>query len=146
MFEIKNCILTAPGVEIHIPTGCHIQDESGEAFENGITVYSHDEAYRMIWQINDYDEGDTEEGLRSLVEEIQPSGKVWPIQPLIVNGLSGHCVAYQTSRNGNFEARFALPDDQQIYFIIITEKCLSIEELMQKQEFKDALNSVHKAD
>jgi len=68
------------------------------------------------------------------------------VTPIVLNGLSGHCVAYTDGRNGNFEARFSLPDNQQVYFYIITEQGVDIEEVMKTQEFQAALSAVRRAD
>ncbi len=146
MLEIINCVLASPGVEIHIPAGVYLLPQDEMPIVNGITLVSHDESYRMIWQINEDDEGNTEEGITQLLEDIKPRCIVRSVTPITVNGLSGHCAAYNDTRCGNYEARFSLPDNQQVYFYIITETGVKIETVMDTPEFQAALNAVRKAD
>jgi len=146
MLTIKNCVLTSSGVEICIPSGLCLGSDDESLVYNGITVYSKDETYRMVWQVNEDEELSTEEGLNYLLEEMCESDIIQPVTPIVLNGLSGHCVAYTDGRNGNFEARFSLPDNQQVYFYIITEQGVDIEEVMKTQEFQAALSAVRRAD
>jgi len=146
MLTIKNCVLTSPGIEIHIPSGFCLGSDDESLVYNGITVYSQDETYRMVWQVSEDEDLSTEEGLQFLLEEMSESDIIQPVTPIVVNGLSGHCVAYTDGRNGNYEARFSLPDSQQVYFYIITEQGTEIEDVMKTQEFQTALSAVRKAD
>ena len=146
MLTIKNCVLTSSGVEICIPSGPCLGSDDESLVYNGITVYSKDETYRMVWQVNEDEELSTEEGLNYLLEEMCESDIIQPVTPIAVNGLSGHCVAYTDGRNGNYEARFSLPNNQQVYFYIITEQGIEIEEVMRTQEFQAALSAVRRAD
>ena len=146
MLAIKNCVLTASGVEICIPSGFYLGSDEESLVYNGITVYSKEETYRMVWQVNEDEEHSTEEGLLYLLEEMRESDIIQPVIPIVVNGLSGHCVAYTDGRSGNYEARFSLPDNQQIYFYIITEDGIKIEDVMKTQEFQAALFAIRKAD
>ena len=146
MLLIKECVLTAPGVEIHIPSGFYLGSDDESLVYNGITVYCQDETYRMVWQINEDEDRSTEDGVRYLLEEMCESEILLPVTPIVVNGLSGHCAAYTDGRNGNYEARFSLADNRQIYFYIITEQGVDIEEVMKTPEFQKALTSVHRTD
>lgn len=146
MLEIRNCILASPGVEIHVPSGVTLLEPEDVPFEAGISVRSRDKMYRMIWQITDSSDGTTEEGLKVLMEDIQPRSFVIPISPIELNGLSGHCVAYNMRCSGNYEARFSLPNGRQLWFYIITKAGLTIDALMQTQDFATALNAIRKAD
>lgn len=146
MLLMKNCILASSGVEIHIPSGCYLASDEEVYVYNGITVYSHDESYRMVWQVNENEDRSTEEGLQDLLSEMRESEVLKPITPITVNDLTGHCTAYTDGRNGNYEARFMLPDHQQVYFYIITEHGVNIEDVMKTPEFESALNAIRRAD
>ena len=146
MLTIKNCVLTSSGIEICIPSGFCLGSDDESLVYNGITVYSQDETYRMVWQVNEDEELSTEEGLHYLLEEMCESDIIQPVTQIVVNGLSGHCVAYTDGRNGNYEARFSLPDNQQVYFYIITEQGIEIEDVMKTQEFQAALSAVRRTD
>lgn len=146
MLKIKNCVLASHGIEIQIPSGFYLGCDDESLVYNGVTIYSQDESYRMVWQVNEDDENGTEEGLQYLLEDISKSDVLQPITPIEVNGLHGHCVAYSDGRNGNYEARFSLPENSQLYFYIITEKGISIEDVMNTTEFQTALTAIRKAE
>lgn len=146
MLQIKNCVLTAPGVEIHIPQNCYLANGDEETVtDNGIAVYSADKSYRVVWQINE-EHGNTENSLKTLLEEMEDSGVLVPVMPIVINGLAGHCVAYTDGRNGNYEAHFSLPGNRQLYFYIVAEPGVDIEKVMKTTEFREALNAVRRAE
>lgn len=146
MLEIRTCVLAAPGIEIRVPAGTFLENPEDREDFDGVTIRSHDGLYRMQWEVvEDVDES-TEQGLVQLLEDMESSSIVYPIAPITVNGLTGHCVAYDDSRCGNYEARFDLSEHRQILFYIVTEPGLKIDKIMQTQEFHDALNAVFKTD
>lgn len=71
---------------------------------------------------------------------------VQPIRAVEVNGLTGHCIAYNDACYGNYQARFQLPDNRVLLFSVIAQHGTTILAVMETQLFQKALHAARKMD
>lgn len=151
MFQISSCVITAEGVEIRIPSGTYLTRSEDVAISDGVEVCDQKESFHMLWEIFEDDEHGTEAGLRRLLADARPDNRepdyiVQAVQPVEVNGLTGHCVAYRDEYYGNYEARFQLSDSRLLVFTVVTQPGVDIREIMGTKLFQEALQAARKRD
>ncbi len=96
------------GASFEIPDGFYFDSETGDDTPNQIKFVAPDEYYEVEIRVEEDCDG-TDEELASVIHDLSPE-VVYPIAPLLMNGLAGHHVTYRNRRTQYYEARFALAD------------------------------------
>ena len=107
MLRFQNGRFYTHGVSFTMPDGFLMETEPEYVHQYGISAWSPDESCYVEWDVEEDCTG-TESELQALFVEISPIQQLSEIQPVTVNGLSGHQVIYQSAGIYFLEVRLSL--------------------------------------
>lgn len=144
MLQWKDGKFQAFGLSFSIPDGCYLDLDEERVTENGVTIWTSDERYRIDIDIIDSSAYEAVEDW--LKELLSPEGIVRilsPVQPLIVNGLTGCEVFYVIGSSSTYyyEARFSMTNGNGI-ILLVSGKDKAISSVKRFPEVLAALNSI----
>ena len=107
------------GISFQIPDNYFLDSTPGEESENTIHLCAPDESYGVeIWVEEDCDGSEAE--LASVISDLTPT-VVYPIAPLVINGLCGHHATYRNRRTQYYEAWFDIDDGIALSVVVETK-------------------------
>lgn len=118
MYLYKNHRFHCDGASFEIPDGFYFDSETNEDTPNLLKIVAPDESYTVEVRIEEDCDG-TDEELASVIDDLSPE-VVYPVAPLLMNGLAGHHATYRNRRTQYYEAHFGLPDGTTHLLILIS--------------------------
>lgn len=113
MLLYKEGKFNALGVSFTLPNGFWLETEPENAVQYGLTAYTPDKQFQVVWEI--------EEGCHGTVAELQelfgPETGIKAlseITPVSIGGISGHRVMYRTYCDERLEYRFAVGEGVEL--------------------------------
>lgn len=107
------------GISFQIPDGYYFDSTPGEESENTIHLCAPDESYGIEIRVEEDCDG-SEAELESVISDLTPT-IVYPIAPLVVNGLCGHHTTYRNRRTQYYEAWFDMEDGVALSVVVETK-------------------------
>ena len=105
-------------ISFRIPDGYFLSAVPGRESDNSIILYSSDQSFSLeLWLEEDCD-GSKEE-LAAVIHDLDAT-VVYPIAPIMVNGLSGHHATYRGLRTQYYEAWFDVDATAALSMIVET--------------------------
>ena len=144
MLQWKDGNFRAFGLSFSIPDGCYLDLEEKRMTENGVTIWTSNEKYRIdIDILNSSVYEPIEDWLKELLSTDDILTILSPAQPLVMNGLTGCEIFYSIGNSGDYyyEARFSRPNGNGIIFLVSGED-KSILNIKREPEVLFSLNSI----
>ena len=107
------------GISFQIPDNYFLDSTPGEESENTIHLCAPDESYGVEIRVEEDCDG-SEAELASVISDLTPT-VVYPIAPLVINGLCGHHATYRNRRTQYYEAWFDIDDGVALSVVVETK-------------------------
>ena len=107
------------GISFQIPDGFYLDSTFGEESDNTIHLYSSDESFALELRVQEDCDG-SEAELASVISDLTPT-VVYPIAPLVINGLCGHHATYRNRRTQYYETWFDIDDGIALSVVVETK-------------------------
>ena len=126
------------GASFQIPEGFYIETDPDVNYERGLAAWDPTRTHLYLWAISEEEEEGTKEALEEMTKELKTLS---PPAPFTLNGLPGHWMTYGGKTFQNYEARFALNDEEQLVFSVEGGDN-DISKIMESPEFRSALEGI----